>query len=224
MSKAVFDYGNHGTNPNLFSGQFMDFDEQFYDDLDDGVTTTPNNWMSLENTLNYATEPFFENDNSDEIEEVDTYDWGGRDYDQEDYFWELATEAGLDARWYNMFDQDDRQEIIAAWAKKTYGKYCDPDYIYTNQKRSADDITPTPDTCRQFGSNRQNRGTTSWSVRDYKDHKAWASCRRGKGQQRAPKWQQGARSRRAATKSIRTLFLLDTPVFSLKAVLKTHFS
>jgi hypothetical protein len=224
MSKAVFDHGKHGTNPNLFSGQFMDFDEQFYDDLDDGVTTTPNDWMSLENTLNYAMDPFFENNNSNEDEAIADYDWGGRDDDREAHFWELATEAGLDTRWYNMFDQDDREAIVDAWVKQTYIKYCDPDYVYTNQKQSTGGVTPTPDTCLQFGSNRQNRNTASWSVRDYKDHKIWASCRRGKGQQRAPKWQQGARSRRAATKSIRTLFLLDTPVFSLKEVLKTHFS
>jgi len=209
MTKALFDFGNQGTCPNLFGGQFMDFDEQFYADCNEGFAAEPTSWVSVEETAS----PVFITDEIDDDRYYD-YIFSGRT-ETEEHFYQMADEIGLDARRLNVYDKDGQQEIIAAWVEYTYGEYCQTG----GAQAGTGNKFQTP-TC--FGQNRSNHGAKSWYELSEQECKTWAGNRRGKGLKRAPKWQLFAGGRRKGRQSIRFASFEDKSQHVAEEFLKDH--
>jgi hypothetical protein len=237
MTKALFDTCQQRTNPNAFSGQFMSFDKEFFDGVAEGFQPEPNGWVSIEDSMENSTDGnhlIAEDDGGPDFEEI-----YARSEETEEHFWRMATEAGLDARWYNHYNNEDQQEIIAAWIRHMYGEFIHVDHnleqsinttsIFVNEAEETvdysslmmseaeeaawyemnwdSDFEAEPKTPSFYGQNRTNRGALDWNAVDWKGHKTWMNCRRGKGPQRAPSWQKEVGGRRKA----RNGQIVDTP-------------
>jgi len=122
----------------------------------------------------------------------------------ERHFTEVAAEAGLNPRDYNLRSKEDQAKIIAGWVRVTYRSECTTGGHPLTLSTQAEERQLTTHNI-QHGQSRIKEKTQSWDEERQKDHQAWMGRRRGKGLQRAPKWQQVAGGRRSALISVRTM-------------------
>ena len=120
------------------------------------------------------------------------------------HFQEVATEAGLNPDDYNLCKKSDQAKIMAGWVKAIYRAECTTGGRAQTASTQEEDCQPSMSNI-QHGQSRIKEKTQSWDEERQKDHQAWMGRRRGKGLQRAPKWQQVAGGRRSALISVRTM-------------------
>lgn len=204
---------SHGTNPNLFSSEFMDLESVLYLDDDPDLAQPNSGWFSVEEfsnelRLDYEAnddvrDRYYRNDGSESTFEL--LEWSFDSYSSN----RPTDKYDVLAKRHNIpnFSRDDVhwEDYYSEFAWDAGGDY-DSRFEAGDDGHFGGDVEtidgPTP---RFGGSNHTNRGAHSLRAISDRQNMRWMNNRRGTGLSRAPLWQKEAGGRKKGLLSIRTL-------------------